>query len=549
MERPAAQFLASGFNKYFSSRKLFAMHVGDFRSFESFNSIARRKCINKHSWELVVKKYVLTVRKQLAILFSACAFSLQPCASVAQVLPLKPESPTTRNPLEKAPASTIEKSRSGIAQELYVEFEYKDIQNKAEGMRRNKGIHSNDDEIENAVRREFKLLREEIFPGGRLGAITILHASDVVPTAKVLVPDFPALQRLLSHPKVKTVYEEQKYVPYLQESLPLVGQPGARAAGKTGAGTAVVVIDDFIIPSLFGCKWPEDTLSPLPVIGTNGCRISVYRSFGPPDVYRTSGRVHGSNVVGIVDGVAPGTKLVFLQIGSFTNLSAITEPTWDTISKAIEWTIQNAKAHNISAVNLSFGTTGPIHTDTCIGSRYSVYFSRLRDLGVIPVSASGNEGSKTHLPEPACTPLGVSVGNIYDLSMNGDVYWDLARCTDTSPPVYRVACSSNSNSTVTLLAPGTSIYAAGYPFRGTSQAAPHVAGAIAVLRAPNAFPNESLDSTIQRMTATGRGVTDPKNNITKPLLNLTAALAYVPVSQSLPIPTIQSIFNMIVSGD
>ena len=54
-----------------------------------------------------------------------------------------------------------------------------------------------------------------------------------------------------------------------------------------------------------------------------------------------------------------------------------------------------------------------------------------------------------------------------------------------------------------------------------SQAAPHVVGAVAVLRA--LFPTDTVDRTIARMTTTGMPVTDARNGIVKPRLNLLAA--------------------------
>ncbi|RQH12598.1 hypothetical protein D5R40_34795, partial [Okeania hirsuta] len=86
----------------------------------------------------------------------------------------------------------------------------------------------------------------------------------------------------------------------------------------------------------------------------------------------------------------------------------------------------------------------------------------------------------------------------------------------------RVAVFSNSAQFLDILAPGAFINAGGFNVPGTSMAAPHVAGAVAVLS--EAFPNESPDQILQRMLNSGDPITDHRNGITKPRLNLGAAL-------------------------
>ena len=75
-----------------------------------------------------------------------------------------------------------------------------------------------------------------------------------------------------------------------------------------------------------------------------------------------------------------------------------------------------------------------------------------------------------------------------------------------------------------MWAPGVLITAAGLTGWGTSLASPHVAGAVAVLRGLSAYPSDPLWKTILRMTATGTSITDPRNNVTKPRLNVEAAI-------------------------
>lgn len=94
-------------------------------------------------------------------------------------------------------------------------------------------------------------------------------------------------------------------------------------------------------------------------------------------------------------------------------------------------------------------------------------------------------------------------------------------CTDATTAADKVTCFSNSATFLDLLAPGALITAAGITQAGTSQAAPHVAGAIAVLRA--AFTAETPDQIVARLTGNGVSVTDARNGIVTPRLQLLEA--------------------------
>lgn len=93
-----------------------------------------------------------------------------------------------------------------------------------------------------------------------------------------------------------------------------------------------------------------------------------------------------------------------------------------------------------------------------------------------------------------------------------------------------VAGYSNSSAYLKLLAPGSSINSSipggefAY-FNGTSMAAPHVAGAWAVVKSK--YPNASVDEILAALTNYGQAVTDTRNNITKPRLRLSSAIGGV----------------------
>ncbi len=91
-------------------------------------------------------------------------------------------------------------------------------------------------------------------------------------------------------------------------------------------------------------------------------------------------------------------------------------------------------------------------------------------------------------------------------------------CRDDTINADKVACFSNSASFLTLLAPGYFITAAGTTMSGTSQAAPHVSGAVALMKGQNNLL--TVDQVISGLTASGVPVTDARNSIVTPRVDL-----------------------------
>src|SRR6185312_12036380 len=127
----------------------------------------------------------------------------------------------------------------------------------------------------------------------------------------------------------------------------------------------------------------------------------------------------------------------------------------------------------------------------------------------------------------------------YDANVGGLAY---SLCSDATTAADQVTCFSNSASFLSLLAPGAPITAGGFRMTGTSQAAPHVAGALAVIR--SAFPNEAINTSIARMTESGPAIRDARNGITKRRLDLLAALKGATAKDNTP-PT----GSLMINGD
>jgi subtilisin family serine protease len=418
--------------------------------------------------------------------------------------------------LNSLPRLLLERLRAGDSQEVIAEFDSASVEDEAEAMRAQRGIPHHDRDILEFKAGRFRRIKDAVLQRLANTGIDVLRDYSHLPMAFLRVRSGAAFERLLGSPGVAAVFENTPVFLHLAQSLPLVEQPQAISLYGGGAGTTVAVLDtgvNYTLPAFGSCTSPG-----VP----SGCKVVAAADVNDSGTNdnQLDDNGHGTNVAGIVLGVAPDAKIAAIDVFDASTTDA-------DILAGIDWAIDNQEAYNIVAINMSLGN-GLKYSAPCSSQSTNPYVTPVntaRAAGILPVASSGNEAFTDGISRPACTPGVVSVGAVYDANV-GSRSW--TACTDSTTAADKVTCFSNSASFLTMLAPGALITAAGSTYGGTSQAAPHAAGAAAVLRA--SYPGETLDETVARMTGSGAPVTDPRNGIMKQRLNLLAAAGGAPAA-------------------
>jgi subtilisin family serine protease len=454
---------------------------------------------NRFKWSnhIVNNKYFLTGLLRLGMLFAAFLLVSAEALAIERQF-------TVAN-------SVIDGLRGQIPQIVIVEYASSSIQAEAAKLRT---AEFSDIDPPSAI--ELKATR---YRSLKRSVLSQLDTTDIevhtdyshLPMTAMWVKSLPALQRLIARPEIVAIYEDILHYPNLTESLPVIGQPPAESRGYTGVGTTVVVIDQ-------GVDYTNEAFGSCSAPGA-GCSVVAIQ---PACTGSWKADNHGTNVAGIVLGVAPAAKIASLDVFCGNGTATAT-----AILEAINWAMVYKTTYNIVAMNLSLGS-GIYSTYNC-PSYATRAFAEALAAGIAPIVAAGNDANSHGINGPACVAGAISVGATYDADVGPNTYLNRDgsfKCSDATTHVDQVTCFSNSDSLLTLLAPGARITAAEITMNGTSQAAPHVAGAWALLKQRN--PQLSMADGVAALVATGTPIRDSRNGLVKPRIQISDALNAIP---------------------
>jgi uncharacterized repeat protein (TIGR01451 family) len=357
-----------------------------------------------------------------------------------------------------------------------------------------------------------------------------------LPYLALTVHDAATLAALAADPLVLAIREDRPVPLLLSESVPLIRGHFAHIIFYRGQGQTVAVLDtgvDKNHPALAGkvvseaCYSTNSAAQGASSLCPGGATSSTANNSGLNCANTISGCDHGTHVAGIVAGVAPGANLIAIQVFSrFTDGGANTfcananRTSPCTLSyqsdqiAALNRVFALRNSFAIASVNMSLGSGQ--FTSACDTDPVKPGVDLLRGANIATVIAAGNSSFRNAMGAPACISTAISVG----------------ATTKTD----QVADFSNVNAFTTLWAPGFDIYAAippafavnaDVPYQaknGTSMAAPHVAGAVAILK--QVKPAATVAEISNLFTSTGPLVTDQRTggSITKRRLDIYTAL-------------------------
>ncbi|MET9628636.1 S8 family serine peptidase [Lentzea sp. NPDC006480] len=285
----------------------------------------------------------------------------------------------------------------------------------------------------------------------------------------------------------------------LDQSVPMVGAPQAWQAGFDGSGVTVAVLDT-------GYDQNHPELKDV---------VAVSKDFTPAGIQDNVG--HGTHVASTIAG--RGVKYSGVAKGAKLAVGRVCEAQWcldSAILAGMDWAAREVGA---KVVNMSLGGDQSDGTDPL-----SLKVNQLTaETGALFVVAAGNAGERRKVSSPASADSALAVANLLKSGT-------LEQGSSRGPRLGDYAVKPD------IAAPGTDIVAARAEntlwdhyvddlharLTGTSMAAPHVAGAAAILAQRN--PSWTAAELKAHLMATVKPIADTSANVGTGLLDVGRAV-------------------------
>jgi subtilisin family serine protease len=416
--------------------------------------------------------------------------------------PTPEESASPRELFENDYDQIVRILRSEESEDIIVEFEVSKIRMEAMDRAEAKGLSSMGLYELLYQREEYAIVKQKGLDG--LEGVTVLRDYENLPTSFVRISDVDTLNALLERPEVRAVYKARTLKIGMNESLRLIGQNLLHGYEKDGTGTVVAVLDTGV----------EHTRAPFnctsPGVPAGECRVVKSFDATPVDDGNSDPDPdsHGTNVSAVIAYTATGADLWVADVCDDQS-GCHDDHIRAAISQAVTDKVEGG--YNIVAINISLWLAGVRQWEHCSGS-LGADFQTALDWGIQPITITGNGANVGQVPAygaswPGCLPQGFTVGAVYDDNLGHYQFGDHPLidpdyCEDLDAEVDEVACFSQSFGGLDLYAPGVEIeFIDGEPtgnlLEGTSFAAPHVAGAWAILR--QEFPEPTTNDEIRTL--------------------------------------------------
>lgn len=365
-----------------------------------------------------------------------------------------------------------------------------------------------------AIRSAQNQLAAQLSPG----SARVLRNFRSLPLSLLSV-DAAGLQGLVENPWVAAIQEDVPVPPTLDQTIPHIGADDAWSDGYSGSGQVIAILDtgvdtdhEFLVgKTVAEACFSSDVFGSSSSLCPDATEQQIGAGAGVECPAEVAGCYHGTHVAGIAAGSLPAASffgvardadLIAIQVfsrfdddadcgGDPGDAPCALSWTSDQIA-ALEWLHDQVGTYNIAAANMSLG--GGEFSAPCDSDLRKTAIDQLRVDRVATVIASGNLGLTDAMSAPACISSAISVGS--------------------TTLADQISSFSNIASFISLLAPGSSVqssvpndfYAS---LSGTSMAAPHVAGAWAVVKSYQ--PLASVDNVLATFQGTGFSVDDTRS--------------------------------------